>query len=75
MSPPFETGVNWYTTGVASVCIHFPEGETKCQYCPYLRSDKELKRFRCIFTQEYILDPFSLERGHLCPIQFEETEF
>lgn len=73
----FESGVSWYTTGVASVPISFPEGEIRCQYCRFLRYNKDFRHYRCGLglEEDYIMDPFSYDRGPNCPIIFEKTEF
>ena len=73
MSLNRERRVAFYKTGRASVLVHFPNGDTVCRWCPFVRHDGSLNRHRCLFTSEYL--PFPLDsRGNLCPILFEEEE-
>lgn len=69
-----DTCVSFYKIGVASVAVHFPNGDAVCRWCPYVRYDESLRRHRCLFTNEYL--PFPMEaRGNECPIAFDkETE-
>lgn len=70
MGKSFENGVSFYTKGVASVVINFPEDEVRCQYCPFCRAENELKRFWCRLTNEMLINPFS-GTGNNCPIIFK----
>lgn len=65
-----STGVRWYTSGYATVPVHFPEGRTVCQYCPYITRQYGL-RHACRLTDEILLYPES-ERGERCPVIFPE---
>lgn len=65
-----KNGVSYYTCGVATVKVPFPEDMTVCQWCPYVRSEDNLKRHKCLLTGEYL--PFPLtSRGYNCPVKFE----
>ena len=66
-------GVSWYTTGVATIRVPFPEDMTVCQWCPYVRNEDSLKRHRCLLTGEYLPFPFT-SRGNECPIYFERND-
>ena len=70
----FESGVGYYTVGIAEVPVGFPEGEVKCKWCRYLRYEEAYKRHSCRFTDEWIVNPFGYELGRACPIVFENTE-
>lgn len=62
--------VTFYKTGTAYVDVHFPNGETVCRWCPYVRYDESLRRHRCLFSGEYLPFPMN-NRGDHCPIHFE----
>lgn len=65
--------VSFYKSGVATVAVHFPNGDAVCRWCPYVRYDESLRRHRCIFTNEYL--PFPMEtRGNECPIVIEDEK-
>lgn len=63
--------VYFYTELKGEIHVYFPNGKEVCQYCKYIKSNSDLKRFKCILTEEYIINPFS-ERGHFCPLNKEE---
>ena len=68
--------VLYYTTGVATVVVNFPEDRVVCQWCPYCRNEDSLKRWKCLLTDEYLVYPFQ-GRGNECPVEFpggEESE-
>lgn len=66
-----SNGVRYYTSGKATVDVHFPEDMTVCQWCPYVRNEDSLKRHKCLLTGEYLPFPF-VTRGNLCPVVLEE---
>lgn len=66
-----NNAVLYYTTGTATVPVHFPENRTVCQWCPFVRTEDSLKRHRCQLTGEYLVYPFT-SRGNECPVIFEE---
>lgn len=66
-------GVSYYTRGTASLFVYFPEDKTTCQWCPYVRTEDSLKRYRCLLTGEYLPYPFTA-RGNECPVIFEEEQ-
>ena len=68
-----ERGVSYYTHGVVSVDVPFPEDKTVCQWCPFCRNEDSLKRHKCQITGEYLPYPLT-SRGNMCPVVFEETE-
>lgn len=65
--------VGYYTTGTATLAIHFPEDRVVCQWCPYCRNEDSLRRWKCLLTGEYLVYPFQ-GRGNECPIESEEKE-
>lgn len=68
-----ETCVRFYATGEARLKVHFPNGMTVCQWCPYLRYHDGLKRHQCALTNEFLPYPFD-GRGNECPIEFDKEE-
>lgn len=75
MSETFPNGVSYYTKGNVLLVINFPENKVKCQYCPFCRSENELKRFWCRLTNQMIYNPFYAELPEFCPCEITgETE-
>lgn len=69
-----KNGVPWYTSGTATVDIHFPEDRVCCANCVvFCRYEEAFKRYSCRATGEQILFPFN-SRGAMCPIQFNKEE-
>lgn len=68
----FECGVSYYTKGKIVLDVGFPEDAVSCQYCPFCRTESELKRFWCRLTNEMLPNPFSPYLGKKCPIVFEK---
>jgi ribosomal protein S27E len=71
----FEHGVSFYTKGIVTFEIFFPETCTDCGHCNYCYkpSSDDMKRCKCSLTQEYIYQPM-IGRGRLCPIVFENEK-
>lgn len=67
----FEGGVDRYTVGTLACKIGFPFDRVRCQYCPFCRSEHDYNRFRCLVTNEILLDVFHTI-GYDCPIEFEK---
>lgn len=63
--------VDFYTKLKGEVDVYFPNGKEVCQYCRYSRSQSDFKRFYCVLTDEFLLNPFAT-RGNLCPLESEE---
>lgn len=62
----FKNGVGYYTMAELNMKIGFPENETKCGYCPFVKSEFDLKRHRCLVTGNLV---YSLEnREKDCPL-------
>lgn len=68
-----KSGVTYYTKGVVTLTINFPEEKTVCQWCPYCRNEDSLKRWRCLLTGEYLVYPF-VSVGNECPVILEERK-
>lgn len=66
-----ETCVSYYATGTATVKVHFPNGMTVCQWCPYIQYREGLKRHQCMLTGEFLPYPFD-GRGNDCPVEFNK---
>lgn len=69
----FETGVKYYTTGTARVQVYFPEDLVNCLQCKFCRAEKELRRYRCMLTDDIVFAP-DFGVGENCPIEFEEEK-
>lgn len=65
----FENGVSWYTVGVATVNISFPEDDIKCQRCPFCRAENELGRYWCRLVNKQVYEPKMLGLPEFCPIE------
>lgn len=68
-----DGSVRYYTTGIATIAVPFPEDRVYCQWCLYVRNEDSLKRHKCMLTNEYLPYPFT-SRGNECPIVFNESE-
>lgn len=68
MAKQFENGVLWFTKAQLAFDVYFPENEVKCQYCPFCRSDIDLKRYFCRITGKMLYNPFAAELPDGCPI-------
>lgn len=68
-----ETCVHYYTTGTATVAVHFPNGLTVCQWCSYIQYRDGLKRHQCALTGEFLPYPFD-GMGNECPITFDKED-
>ena len=68
-----QGGVSYYTWGHLEIDVPFPEDMTQCQWCPFVRNEDSLKRWRCLITGEYLPFPF-VSRGNQCPIIFDTEE-
>lgn len=68
----FDKGVRFYTHGVATVEVTFPEESVMCRYCRFLRADANGARHKCVLTDEILLKLDAI--GLACPVQFKEDE-
>lgn len=68
MPKNFEKGVDYYTHGTASVDIYFPEDDVRCVWCPFCRSEAELRRFWCRLVNRMVYNPNCAELPEFCPI-------
>jgi len=66
-----KNGVGFYTKGTALISVGFPEKLVRCQYCKFLTNESWAKRYRCLLTDERIMQPFEVV-GWECPLEFEE---
>lgn len=69
-----NNGVLHYTTGIATVPVHFPGGEICCRYCRFCRCDERYRRFSCTLTapETWVLDIGA--KQVFCPLKFKEAE-
>lgn len=58
-----------YVKGTIEVSL--PAGHEGCQYCIFLRKNKDMNYFYCSRTTESILDIVNT-RGDKCPVEWEE---
>lgn len=64
----YANGVPWYTTGTATIRVHFPTDDVNCFYCNFCRDDS-MGRYWCRLTGSMI---YSLETvGYHCPIKID----
>ena len=57
MANEFPNGVSYFTEGMASVPVYFPEDRVCCRYCPFCRAESDLNRFWCRQTNNMIYNP------------------
>lgn len=71
----FPNGVGWYTKGVATVKVYFPENKVACRYCKFMVNDPGCSRTKCFLTEEILVDPKDWT-GNKCPLErvFESEE-
>lgn len=69
MAEEFKGGVTYFTKGILSIPVFFPEDKVKCCYCPFCRSEGDLKRFWCRAANEMIYNPFYAGLPEFCPIE------
>ena len=46
----YKNSVSYYTTGIASIKVHFPEDQVKCQWCEFLKNEQYANRNSCRLT-------------------------
>lgn len=69
MANEFPNGVSYFTEGMASVPVYFPEDRVCCRYCPFCRAESDLNRFWCRLTNDMIYNPFIPELPESCPLE------
>lgn len=69
----FERGVSYYTRVTAVIKWGFPEDMIRCQWCRYCRDEHGLKRWKCLLTDELLVNPLTCI-GNLCPIEIVEDK-
>lgn len=65
----FEGGIPYFTMGQAVIEIAFPKDIISCQYCPFCRSESDLKRYWCRLNNAMLYEPFSTGLPEGCPIE------
>lgn len=71
--PDFKNGVKYYTSGVATIRINFPEDSVACCWCPFCRSESDLGRYWCRLNNTMIYNPYS-GVSDSCPVEIERKE-
>lgn len=62
----FKNGVKYYTMAELNFKFGFPEKETVCGFCPFIKNEYGLNRHRCTITNDLV---YSLDnRGKDCPL-------
>jgi hypothetical protein len=69
MANEFSNGVSFFTEGLASVPVYFPENRVACHYCPFCRAESDLNRFWYRLTNNMIYNPNVPELPEFCPIE------
>lgn len=69
MAEEFKCGVAYFTNATATLTVHFPEDKVNCHYCPFCRSEGDLKRFWCRLTSNMIYNPFFPGLPEGCPFE------
>lgn len=67
-----KSSVDFYVTGTLTAKVHFPNGEVKCKWCPFLKRDRA-ERDYCELTHGLIYNRNELDKQ--CQLEFEETKF
>lgn len=69
----YKNKVGYYTQGIASVVVSFPEDQVKCQWCEHLKNEQYANRNSCRLTGEKLLHIFE-GIGNRCPLEFESEK-
>lgn len=69
----FDGGIKYYTSGIASIKVNFPEDEVCCKYCEYCYAESGLNRCKCRILHEIIYSP-NYGRLENCPIKITINE-
>lgn len=69
MANDFKNGIAYFTEGIASVPVHFPEDRVSCHYCQFCRTESDLNRFWCRLTNNMIYNPNVQELPEFCPVE------
>lgn len=70
MAERFPEGVQWYTFAKLELDIGFPEGEVKCKWCPFLKTELSGLRHRCSLKERIVYAPE--HKADFCPLKMEE---
>lgn len=66
MSNRFDRGVTSYTAASCEITVYFPEDETKCKWCPFIKHYDSLDRDKCGLTEEILYTREFM--GRKCPL-------
>ena len=70
-----DEAVDFYTTGILKMRMHFPHGKADCRHCRFLRYREALNLYQCVLTDEWI-EKYQLDERHQhCPVEIQETPF
>lgn len=62
----FRQGVKFYTKAKLNFEFGFPEKETVCGFCPFVKNEYGLNRHRCLVTNNLIYSLDNREKD--CPL-------
>lgn len=65
----FDGGVSFYDHGIITIRVPFPEGDRKCRWCQFCKSDNGI-RHRCTLTDRILYSTEFIPAE--CPLKFEE---
>lgn len=69
MPKKFEDGIPYFTMAEAKIEVGFPKEYVSCQYCPFCRSESDLKRYWCRLNNMMLYEPFMLGLPEGCPLE------
>ena len=66
-------GVTYYATGIATVFVHFANGDVCCNNCEFCFKERAQDRCRCRLLRDEIIPTDCITFGTLpdCPIQVD----
>ena len=69
----FKQGVRYYSKGILQLEVAFPEGDVRCQWCPFCVAEKSLGRWWCKAKNWMVYDPYAPGLPDFCPIRLMDT--
>ena len=70
-----ENSVDFYTTGVIRMNIHFPNGMADCRHCRFCRFREAFNTYQCSLTDDF-MEKYDLDMRHPnCPVELHDTPF
>lgn len=70
-----DNSVEFYSECLVKMRVCFPHGKVDCRHCPFIRHREAFVLFQCALTEE-LIEKYELDqRGHMCPVELQETPF